>query len=173
IKCESRRVQLLLYRQIQLLFCDQDFDIAAPERRQNRGVNQRLRERAAGEAKYFGFTFTRAVPALDSARCAHFHIWPDNRTKDEPATRGLFQIRFRLLNRRIFFQGRVQNCVERDRRRGRKDRHRQNRGGKSEFHRWLSFAGGCATSNACFSWRFFKRSDAKLSSSGELPQARE
>ena len=113
IKCEPRGVQLFLHRQIQLLFRDQHFDISAPERRRNRGVNQRLRERAAGEAKYPGFIFTRAVPALDSCRYARFYVRPDNRTKDEPTTGRLFQICFRLLNRRIFFQCHLLNVSQR------------------------------------------------------------
>src|SRR5205085_6572357 len=99
-------------RQIQLLLCDQQLDIPASKRWRNRGVNQRLSKGAAGEAKYPGRIFTCSMSALDSSRRTQFHVWPDNRPKHESTAGGLFQIRFRLLNRRIFFECRVQNAVE-------------------------------------------------------------
>ena len=72
IKCEPRRVQLFLHREIQLLLCDQHFDVSASQRWRDRGVKKRLSKRAAGEAKYFGRVFTCAVSALDSGRQVQF-----------------------------------------------------------------------------------------------------
>ena len=72
IKCEPRRVQLFLHREIQLLLCDQHFDVSASQRWRDRGVKKRLSKRAAGEAKYFGRILTCALSALDSGRHVQF-----------------------------------------------------------------------------------------------------
>src|SRR5204863_8098996 len=76
IKCEPRRVQLLLHREIQLLICDQHFDVSASQRWRDRGAKKRLSKRAAGPANYFGRIFTCALSPRDSGRHGQFLIPP-------------------------------------------------------------------------------------------------
>jgi hypothetical protein len=67
-----------------------------------------------GEAKYFGSTFTGAMPALNTGWRSSSHAGPHNRTKNKSLTRRLFEIQFRFLNGRIFVQRSLNNVFECD-----------------------------------------------------------
>ena len=90
IKRQAGLMKLLYDRDIKLLLCDQNVDIATPERRRHGCVKQGLREEATGEGKRLGFILTRPVPALDTGRYCHCHFGPYHRTKNKTLSSRLF-----------------------------------------------------------------------------------
>jgi hypothetical protein len=76
-------VQLFHDGNIQLLLCNQDFDISAPERRRQPGVEQGLRQVAAPQGKAFYSALAGPVAALNTGRDAHFGAGPGHGTKNK------------------------------------------------------------------------------------------
>ncbi len=102
VKGDAGGVKLLDDGDIQSLLREQDFHVAAPARRGNGGVEQRLREKPAREPERLRVRLTRALAALDSGEALDSHVGETDRSQDEPAARSLFERYFCLDDGRDF-----------------------------------------------------------------------
>jgi len=68
VKRQARSVKLLHYCNIQLLLCNQDFDVSTSERRRHSYVEQSLRQGAAPQAEPFYSALTSPVADLNTGR---------------------------------------------------------------------------------------------------------
>jgi hypothetical protein len=98
---------------VQLLLRNQRFHISTPERRRHGDIEQGLVESAAADAECFYPAFTGPMAVLKTGRHTQFRLRPGNGAKDKSLPSGLLQTGFRFLDRRIFFQCRLENCLER------------------------------------------------------------
>jgi hypothetical protein len=107
-------MKLLYDRDVKLLLRDQKFDISAPERWRHGCVKQGLGKETAYQGKPLDSALARPVAALDTGWHRHCHTGPYHGTKNKPLPGCLFEIRFRFLNGRIFFQRGLKNGFQRN-----------------------------------------------------------
>ena len=91
VKRQARCMQLLNDSNVQLLLCNQDFDIAAPQRSGQTRVEQRLGQDAASHGEAFYSAFTGAVTGLNACRDAQFSVRQGDGTKDQPFSGSLLK----------------------------------------------------------------------------------
>ena len=84
-------MQLLHDCNVQLLLCNQNLDVASPQRSGQTRVEQGLGQGAAYYDKAFYSAFTGAVTHLNAGWDTQFNVRPRDRTKDQPFPRGLFE----------------------------------------------------------------------------------
>src|SRR5262249_21226074 len=159
-------MQLLYYSNIQLLFCDQDFDIAASQRVRHSNVEQGLVDSAAPHGKPFCSCFTGPMAILKACRHSQCGVRPSYGTKNKPSPGRLLETGFGFLDGWIAFQRGLKNTFQRD---GAGSVHKtdQQENGQDEshpptqclpleacalrkketsFHRWPNLSGGLAMS---------------------------
>ena len=102
-------------RDVQALLGEQNFNVAPAPGSRNSRVEQRLSEKAAGEAEGPDRRVARAFAALNANRDLHSHVWVSIRAQDQAAPGRLFQRDPRLGDLRIFFERRGESGVEGER----------------------------------------------------------
>ena len=104
VKSDTRGVQLIADRDVELLLRDQQFDVAAPIGRWYDRVKERMSEVSIPKTERLIRFFSGSLPALISSRDSNKCIRPRHRAKDKTASGRLFDVGFCLLNHRILFQ---------------------------------------------------------------------